>query len=146
MKLSDIAGIIKSMKGRMPESSRSLLAHRFVKLFGENLTNAKDGGKLQEWVESGGVAHFLNDCELLSGQPWVNHEIAVHDSDLATFINRWMNIDKFRKDANSEFKPITPDMHAIRSMMVEELKGLYEAQRRVSEHERESNNRREGGV
>ena len=140
MTLSDIADIIKSMQNRMPESSRTLLAHKFVQLFGKNLTDRQDGDKLQEWADSGGVAQFFDHCGLLSGMPFTDHQIAVHDSDLATFINRWMNIDKFKRPGG-DYEPITPDMNDIRVMMVNELNGLYEAQKRVSDHERESQNK-----
>jgi hypothetical protein len=139
MKLSDIAQIILQMKSRMPESSRTLLAHKFVQLFGRNLTERYDGAKLQEWADNGGVAQFFDACELLSGPPNCGHDIAVHDSDLATYINRWMNIEQFKRPGG-DFEPITADMNDIRVMMVEELKGLYEAQKRVTDHERQSQN------
>jgi hypothetical protein len=134
MKLSDIAEIISFMGGRMPESSRTLLAHKFVQLFGKNLTDRNDGAKLKEWADNGGVAAFFDACHLLSGVPWVHHEISAHDSDLAQFINKWMNIESFRRDKNSDYEPITADMNAIRCLMVEELKNLYEAQKRLNEH------------
>ena len=124
MTLSEIAGIIKSMQGKMPESSRALLADKFIKLFGKHLTNRTDGAMLKAWVEKGGVSQFIHECDLNAGKPWVDHEIAVDDSELAEFINRWMNIDKFRRSADSDFEPITPDMNAIRSLMVDELRAL----------------------
>lgn len=133
MKINDIAKIINEMKGRMPESSRATLAHKFINLFGKGLTTAKGDAILQQWVDNGGVARFLHDCELLSKQPFCSHEIAVHDTDLATFINRWMNIDEFKRGPGEDFEPITPDMHAIRSMMVDELKQLYERQKRETD-------------
>lgn len=137
MKLGDIADIIAGMRSRMPESSRTLLAHKFVQLFGKNLTERQDGAKLQEWADSGGVAQFFDACGLLSGIPNCDHQIAVHDTDLATFINRWMNIEQFKRPGG-DFEPITADMNDIRVMMVEELKGLYEAQKRISDHEHDN--------
>jgi hypothetical protein len=136
MKLSDIAEIIRGLRARMPESSRTLLANKFVTLFGKNLTDSKDGDKLQAWVDAGGPTDFYDQCDLHSDLPWVHHEISVHDSDLATFINRWMNVDEFKRKGEG-FVPITPDMNSIRCMMVEELKGLYEAQKRVTDHDEE---------
>jgi len=132
MNLSDITTIIKEMKGKMPESSRRLLAQKFIKTLAGNLTKDGLGAKVQEWSDSGGVQQFVDECEFLSGLPYVNHDIAVHDTDLATFINKWMNVDEFRRDG--EFQPITADMHSLRYTMIEDLKGLARAQERMNEH------------
>jgi len=145
MKLSDIATVIKEMTGRMPESSRALLALKFVKLLGKNLTNPKMGDSLKVWEKSGGVKQFFDDCDLKSGQPWVNHEISVHDSDLAAFLNRWMNVEQFKAGPGQEFQPITPDMNSIRSMMLNELQGIYNAQKRMNENDNQDRSDRDTG-
>ena len=134
MRISDIAQIIREMRGRMPDSSRTMLAMKFVNLFGKDLTTSKDGAKIKEWADEGGVQAFLKDCDLLSSAPFCNHEISVHDTDLANFINKWMNVDKFR-EPGGEYQPITPEMHSIRTLMVEELKNLYNAQKRITDHD-----------
>lgn len=120
MQLSDISTIIKSMVNRMPESSRTLLAHKFVHTLGQNLPDKAR----ERWVDSGGVSKFFDDCGLESGLPWVEHNISLHDSELATFINRWMNVESFRRSEDDEYTPVTPDMNSIRVTMVEELKTL----------------------
>lgn len=140
MKMSEIAGIIKSMRGRMPESSRTLLAQKFIQLFGVNLTNTLKDAKLQEWVDKGGVPQFFDQCELLSGLPWVDHEISVHDTDLAAFINRWMNVDNFRQPGKDDYEPFTEEMHSVRFTIIEELKGLYEAQKRMTDYDANGEN------
>ena len=69
-------------------------------------------------------------CDLESGLPWVNHEIAVSDSALATLINKWMNVDEFRRpDGDGEFIPMTADMNSIRVSIVEDLKALAEQEK-----------------
>lgn len=135
MNISDIATIIREMRGRMPDSSRTTLALKFVKLFGKDLTTAEGNDKIQAWVNDGGVQAFLKDCDLISPSPFCDHEISVHDSDLANFINKWMNVEQFR-EPGGEYRPITAEMNSIRTLMVEELKSLYQAQKRISDHDR----------
>lgn len=137
MKLSDITNIIQSMKGRMPESSRTLLAHKFMQVFAMHLTQIKSSATLQEWADNGGPTAFFRDCELLSGAPACDHNINIHDTDLATFINRWATVNEW-KHKDGEFRPFTQEMSDLRETMVKELNALYEAQKRVTEHERKS--------
>ena len=123
VRVSDIVEIINQMKGRMPESSRSLLAERFIKKIGQGL---KERGKLEEWVEQRGPTQFMDDCGLDSGLPVVHHEIAVDDSKLAEFCNRWMNVEQYRDPDDGEWKPISVEMNQIRYTIVKELEALSE--------------------
>lgn len=130
MKASDIAQLFLGMKGRMPESSRALLANRFVQMLGRNL--ARDNPKqLQQWLDEKGPEYFYRQCQLVSGQPHVHPEMNVHDTDLATFCNRWMNVEKYRDPEDGEWKPISPEMNQIRYTIVRELEELWKAQRRM---------------
>lgn len=123
MKASDISDIIAAMKDRMPESSRALLAHKFIKKIGQGL---QERGKLEEWADSGGPTKFMDDCGLDSGLPFVHHEIAISDSQLAEFCNRWMNVEQY-KDESGEWQPISTEMNQIRYTMVKELERLSDA-------------------
>lgn len=127
MKLSNIAKIILDMKGKMPESSRHLLAMKILKDVGLHLQE-KGGTLVKEWQDSGAPAAFMRACEFNSGPPWVNHDIAIHDTDLANFINRWMNVERIRRSGDSEWEPLTADQNDIRVRMVEELKTIWRLQ------------------
>lgn len=124
MKQSDIAAIVLSMKGMMPESSRYLLGTRFLKEIGLHLQK-KDAKLLIEWQDSGGPNHFLALCEFNSGPPWVNHDMAIHNTDLSNFCNRWMNVERIRIDGG-DWEPLTSEQNDIRCRMVDELKALAE--------------------
>lgn len=132
MKMSDLSKIVLEMKGRMPESSRFLLAQKIVERVRKDLFSTKDNAKIQAWVEGGGMQDFFNACEFTSGPPHCNPSIGVHDTDLAAFINRWMNVDKFRRSGSREFEPFTPDMNSVRVTLVEDLKKLAAAQKEMN--------------
>ncbi len=123
MQASDISKIILQMQGRMPESSRALLAHKFIQAIGRGLQE-RDPDALKKWTDSGGPLQFMDACDLSSGLPSVHHEIAIHDSDLATFCNRWMNVEKYRDPSDGEWKPITTEMNQIRYTIVKELEAM----------------------
>jgi len=125
MKVSDISTIILKMKGRMPESSRTLLAHHFIRQIALDIKE-KNAKLLDEWTNSGGPQKFMVDCDLISDLPFVNHDIAVHDTDLAKFCNRWMGVEKYKD--GGEWKPFTAEMHQIRYTIINELAKLAEAQ------------------
>lgn len=126
MKSSDLSRIVLEMKGIMPESSRSLLASKIIKKIGLTLQE-KDGILLKEWQDSGAPQKFLADCELNSGPPWVKHDLAVHDTDLATFCNRWMSVERIKVD-DGDWEPLTADQNDIRCKMVKDLKAMSDAQ------------------
>ena len=125
MKASDLSKIVLEMKDKMPESSRSLLASKIIKQIG--LTLQDDAAMLKVWQDSGAPQKFLADCELNSGPPWVKHDLAVHDTDLANFCNRWMSVERIRID-DGDWEPLTADQNDIRCKMVEDLKAMSDAQ------------------
>lgn len=126
MKASDLSKVVLEMKGMMPESSRFRLAQKIAQIFRNDLITGESKGKIEKWINEGGLEDFFHQCDLKSGPPWVDHEISVHDSDLATWINKWMNVDQFRRPGEKEYSPISPDMHSLRFMMVEDLRKMAE--------------------
>lgn len=128
MKASDLAAIVRDMVGRMPESSRSFLAHKILMKLGLTLRE-RDDKLFNRWHDSGAPAAFIKDCAVNGELPACPHDIQVHDSELAMFINKWMNVTSF-KASGGEWRPITDEMHALRFTMIEELKTLAEVQKR----------------
>ena len=120
---NDLANIVLGMKGKMPESSRHLLGMQILKGIGLHLQE-KDATLLKEWQDSGAPSHFMASCEFNSGPPWVNHDLAVHDTDLATFCNRWMNVERIRRKDGGEWETLTAEQNDIRCKMIEELKAM----------------------
>ncbi len=130
MNLNVLADITLAMDGKMPESSRYLLAMKILEAIGLHLQE-KDATLLREWQDSKAPANFLAACQLKSGPPWVNHEIAVHNTDMATLINRWMNVERIRRKKDGKWEPLTADQNDIRCAIVEDLKALHKAQSEV---------------
>jgi len=127
MKASDLAQIVLQLRGRMPESSRHYLGSEILKRIGLHLVEM-GGNLVKEWQDSGAPQAFMQACEFTSGPAWVDHDIAVHDTDLANFINRWMNVERIRRASDGEWEPLTADQNDIRCKMVEELKALWRNQ------------------
>ena len=123
MTSNDLAKIVLGMKGKMPESSRHLLGMQILKGIGLHL-QAKDATLLKGWQDSGSPAHFMASCEFTSGPPWVNYDLAVHDTDLAAFCNRWMNVERIRRSKGGEWETLTAEQNDIRCKMVAELKEM----------------------
>lgn len=129
LQLKDLSSVIASMDGLMPQSSRALLAHRLLKVLATELFSKLSDEQRQEI----NIA-FLKGCNLRSGLPHVPADMNVHETDLAAFCNRWMNVEQYR-EPGGEFKPITPEMHSIRYTIVRELKALHESQKEQEKQE-----------
>jgi len=119
MKLKSLSDVVVSMRGLMPESSRFTLASRILKAIAVDLLE-KGGTLVEEWRNSGASQRFIQECELASGPANVPHDISVHDSDLAAFCNKWMNVEKYR-EAGGEWRPVTPEMHQMRYTIIQDL-------------------------
>jgi len=128
VKASDLATVVREMEGRMPESSRSLLAHKILMKLSLTLRE-RDVNLFNRWHDSGAPTQFIKDCAIKNENlPNVPHDIQVHDGELAQFCNRWMNMEQFR-ESGGEWKPVTPEMHSLRCTMIQELKTLSEIQK-----------------
>lgn len=119
MKLKSLSDVVVGMQGRMPESSRFTLASLILKAISLDLQE-KDGILVEEWRNSGAPQRFMQECCLASGPANVPHDISIHDSDLAAFCNKWMNVEQYR-EAGGEWRPVTPEMHQMRFTIIQDL-------------------------
>lgn len=119
MKLETVAKVVRDLRGAIPESFRTLVAHRMVNGFLNSLPNtarsADADGKVTE--------AFNRECNVKADLPFVNYNLQLSDSDLATFCNRWMTIEKY-KDEDGQWKPFTAEMNSVRYTMVKELERM----------------------
>ncbi len=134
MKMSDISDILLSFKGMMPESIRATMAHKFLHKMGYYLQNHKEDDILDKWIKGGSPRKFLDDCKLDSPQASVTHDIAIHDTDLSNFCNRWMAVEKIRRPGE-DYIPLTADMNSIRVTIIKELEALATAQKEMNQHD-----------
>ena len=118
MNLSAIANVIQELRGRMPESLRTLVASRMLTAYFKDIPYTQRTKEKDDEVRD----TFNKLCGLTSSLPYVSHDIQLSDSDLAKFCNRWMAVEQFRKDG--EWRPITADMNDLRHTMCKELEEL----------------------
>ena len=121
MLVSDLATIVREMKGHMPESSRVMLVFKILKILGLTLRK-RDAILLEKWHKDKAPEKFISDCDLpsdvLPSVPW---NASLGDSKLAEFFDKWTTCSTYQN------KPLTPEMESIKSEMLEELKGLSNA-------------------
>lgn len=119
MKLKTVAAAIRELKGAMPESFRTLVAHRLFNAFVNSLPYTDRNTENEATMAEA----FHTAAGINSDLPFVSHDLQIHDSDLATFCNRWMSIEKY-KNESQEWKPFTSDMNSVRYTMVKELQKM----------------------
>lgn len=125
MHARQIAEQIKSMKGLMDEANRTLIAHRFMRLIGDELKAHASFDALKDW-QKGGAKIFMRLCELTAERPRVASTIQIDPSKLAAFCNKWNAVEMFRPKDEEEaaWKPITAEMNDLRQSMIRELEEL----------------------
>jgi hypothetical protein len=120
MKLSTLANVIHDLRDCIPESLRTLVAHRAIQGFLNDLPviarNAEGDAEI--------VQTFHTACGLTTDLPFVAHDIQLCDSDLAKFCNRWMAVEKYCDPEDGEWRFISPEMNQIRYTMCKELETL----------------------
>jgi len=119
MNLKTVAEVIKELKGSIPDSFRTLLAHRML----NGLLKSIPQDKRNHAGEQQLAEIFHAKCDLKGDLPFVNHDLQLTDSDLATFCNRWMALEKY-KDEEGEWQPFSPAMNSVRYTMVKELQAM----------------------
>jgi hypothetical protein len=121
MNTKTLSQYIVGLRGKMPESSRTEAAIRLMQIIGGSLTAAQ-----AEHFNAVGADRFIADCELTTmTRPSVDPGMAVDETKLAGFCNRWMAVSEFRfSDEDGDLRPVTPEMHGLRASMVAELKQL----------------------
>jgi hypothetical protein len=142
MNLKDIKHVINEMAGKMPESSRALLAGKFGELLMKDLTGPLTDASIKVSDAGTIVGEFIENCYLRTGPPNCPSNINIHDTDLAAFINRWMAADQWQTtgDGRKDWAPLTQDMKDLRETMLGELNDIYQAQKRMTDHDNASDN------
>lgn len=114
-----MAKVIQGLEGAMPESFRTLVAHRaatgFLAAVPLEERNKEDD---QAFADA-----FHRECKLKSNLPFVNHDLQLTDSDLATFCNRWMALEKYEAP-DGTWQPFSAEMNQVRYTMCKELQGM----------------------
>ena len=110
MKLQDIARIINSMHGLMPEGSRSMLAARFEHVI---LQNADEQYK-QRW-ESELRQTFLAACRL---------EVQPAQDRFELLIERWMGITRYRDEGG--WRELSEEQVILANTLCAELREFFE--------------------
>lgn len=118
--MQSIVSVIISLKGIVSEPIRCLIARRFAGA----IYNAIDDEDAKKRFLEKGLPYFLGLCLVEDGDPYVPDDLDVEATELARFCDRWMTVQAFREPGTEEWKPITPDMNALRSTMVAELQAL----------------------
>lgn len=126
MNSNDLTAIVRDMHGLMPESSRTELAVRLAMLV-EKQVMAKGTPQIIHQWQRDGLPSFMRQCMLTTlVRPVVPYDIAVEESKLAEFCNRWMNVSEFKlaDEPPEAMRPISVELNGLRSSMISELKAL----------------------
>ncbi len=123
MHANQVAEQIKSMKGLMPEPNRTVVAHRFMRLIGQELADKNLAQALAYWQQRGAL-EFRQQCELTAELPRVADTLQVDATALATFCNKWHAVERFRPQGAEEWSPISAEMNDLRQTMIAELEEL----------------------
>jgi hypothetical protein len=111
---------VANLRGVVSEPSRTLIAKRLATIIGESFN-------LQEfkvlWATRA-CPTFLEQCQLTCPERWVDDSLAVSETDLAAFCNKWMQVSHFKLADSDEYQVMTPELNGLRYTMVEELKSL----------------------
>lgn len=124
MKQTDLSTIVSGLQGLMPESSRTELAFRLAQLVEAQLV--VNAGALHHW-RTMGLALFMQGCGLTTTvRPVVPYDMAVEESKLAEFCNRWLNVSAFKlvDEPAEAMRPITVELNSLRVSMIRELQAL----------------------
>lgn len=100
-----VADHIVMLHGLMPECNRTIAALRWAAYF-------KHIGREEE------IQPFLGRCRLTEEPP----ENPVDYTKLAHYLAKWDKVDKYRKEPDGEFLPMTDDMDLIRNTMLRDLR------------------------
>jgi hypothetical protein len=126
MKHTDLSHIVTVLKGLMPESSRTELAYRLAQLVEREIIASGNEIGITHWRKFE-MAFFLQRCGLTTTvRPVVPYDIAVEESKLAEFCNRWMNVSAFKliDEPADAMRPITTELNGLRVSMIAELRAL----------------------
>jgi hypothetical protein len=124
MKLETIADVIRELRDCMPESLRTLVAHRILVGFLNTLPHTARSSEQDNTLRN----TFFARAALTTDLPFVDHDIQLSDSDLAKFCNRWMAVEKYRDPEDGDWHYISPQMNQIRYTICKELEALAQGQ------------------
>lgn len=117
MKLNEMVALVRSLRGWMPETARSSMAHGICR----QVKTTLDGESLSWWLLKGRV-NFLMDCAIEENPMTTPDDITVPATKLAEFINRWRATTMY-KDGD-EWMPMTQEMVGLITTMTEELEDV----------------------
>lgn len=125
MHANQVAEQIKSMKGLLPEPNRTVVAHRFMRLIGQELADKNLTQALAYWQQRGAL-EFKQACELTAELPRVADTLQVDATALATFCNKWHAVEMYRPKGqdDADWIPISAEMNNLRQTMIAELEEL----------------------
>ena len=122
--LANVAEFVNELKGDVSEPTRTLIAKRLANLLGVALQGDPENYKL--WINQG-CKIFYSRCELTCPERWVNDNLNVSETALATFCNKWMSVEQFKLKDTENWQFMTPELNGLRVTMVEELLALSKA-------------------
>jgi hypothetical protein len=104
---------MQELKGEIPEDIRSLVARRIGRAIYHACPYRDQADAISQ--------KFIAECKLEAGDPFAPGDLEVGRSELASFIDRWIHVQQFKRKDAEEFEPITSDMNEIRVSMCAEL-------------------------
>ena len=110
---STLVNELLGLKGEIPEHIRSLVVRRIGRAFYDAVPDKNLGKAIS--------TKLVHDCQLESGEPFAPADLEVGRTELASFIDRWIHVERYKRKDGEEWLPISPEMNEIRVSMCAEL-------------------------